>query len=94
MIARRSPYRSSQDQLVALSHNLWGRHQSCWSPTRSRSLEHRLSSRVRSRNNWATIDDWSEHLGDAQGKDKRRLLHPVFSPRRARPPAMAAGPTV
>ena len=85
----------SKDQLVALSHNLWEHYQSLLVadpiPIEESIFFHRV---VRARENWATIDDWAEHLGDAQGKDKRRLLHPVFSPRRARPPAMAAAPTV
>jgi tRNA A37 methylthiotransferase MiaB len=83
-----------KDQLIALSHNLWEHYQSLLVadaiPIDEEIVFHRI---VRSRDNWDTIDDWAEHLGDAQGKDKRRLLYPIFSPRRARPPAMAAAAT-
>ncbi len=83
----------SKDQLVAISHNLWEHYQSLLVanpvPIEEGIFFHRV---VRSRSNWPTIEEWCEHLGDAQGKDKRKLLHPVFSPRRARPPAMAPAP--
>jgi hypothetical protein len=83
-----------KDQLVALSHNLWEHYQSLLVatpvPIQEGIFFHRI---VRSREHWDTIEDWAEHLGDAQGKDKRRLLHPVFTPRQARPPAMAVAPS-
>jgi len=81
-----------EGQLMVLSHNVWEYFKSLIvdSPV---ELEEGLffHRTIRSRR-WDTIDAWVEHLAEAQGKDKRRYMHPVISPREARPRPAEAVP--
>ena len=82
----------SKNAVVALSHNLWDHYRSLLIADPVPIEEGIFFHSVRKRMNWTSIDDWAKHLGDAHGKDKRRLLHPVFTPKSTRPPTKTPAP--
>lgn len=72
----------AEDRVVVLSHNIWEHYHSLLVDSPLAIEEGSYVYRVNRRGAWRSIDEWSEHLTEAQSKDKRRFLHPIVSSRR------------
>ena len=83
----------TENKLLLFSHNVWEYYQSLLVDAPVTVQEGLFVHRVNcTRQQWDTVNTWSEHMGSTWGKDRRLLLQPVYtSPPRPLPSPAPAG---